>query len=53
MLFHLGTVEARTDKFYHGHLRRLIRNLKKRGYGLGWLSAKKLSPDIALHIIIL
>ena len=35
MLFHLGTVKARTDKFYRKHLRKLIRKLKQRGYGFG------------------
>lgn len=36
LLFHLGTVDARTDKFYHSHLRKLIRTLKKRGYRFEW-----------------
>lgn len=36
MLFHLGTVDARKDKFYHTHLRTLIRTLKKRGYRFEW-----------------
>ena len=32
MLFHLGTHDDRTDKFYEGWLDRLIRELKRRGY---------------------
>ncbi len=32
LLFHLGTDERRTDKFYDRYLERLIRTLQKRGY---------------------
>lgn len=32
LLFHIGTVEARTDKFYRSYLKMLIRELKRRGY---------------------
>ena len=32
LLFHLGTHDDRTDKFYRGWLDRLIRQLKRRGY---------------------
>lgn len=32
MLFHFGTEDARTDKFYHGYLDKLIKILKKKGY---------------------
>ena len=32
MLFHLGTHDDRTDKFYQGWLDRLIGELKRRGY---------------------
>ncbi len=32
LLFHLGTDERRTDKFYDRYLERLIRQLQKRGY---------------------
>ena len=32
LLIHLGTSELRTDKFYQGHLDKLIRTLKKKGY---------------------
>lgn len=32
MLFHLGTDSARTDKFYHRWLNRLITTLQRRGY---------------------
>lgn len=34
LLFHIGTVDERTDKFYHKHLKMLIRELKRRGYRL-------------------
>ena len=32
MLFHFGTDDSRTDKFYNGHLDKLINHLKKKGY---------------------
>ncbi len=32
MLFHIGTVNARIDKFYNGYLEKLILELKARGY---------------------
>ncbi|MDR0972793.1 MAG: polysaccharide deacetylase family protein [Prevotellaceae bacterium] len=32
LLIHLGTDEARTDKFYDGYLDRLIETLQRRGY---------------------
>ena len=32
MLFHLGTDEKRTDKFYERYLERLIRALQRKGY---------------------
>lgn len=32
MLFHIGTVDAREDKFYAYHLKKLITELKHRGY---------------------
>ena len=32
LLTDIGTVEARTDKFYRSHLKMLIRELKRRGY---------------------
>lgn len=32
LLFHLGTSSARTNKFYHSHLERLIKALKRKGY---------------------
>lgn len=32
MLFHFGTDNSRTDKFYKGYLDKLINHLKKKGY---------------------
>lgn len=32
MLFHLGTDDKRTDKFYERYLERLIRVLQREGY---------------------
>ncbi|MDR0989477.1 MAG: glycoside hydrolase family 9 protein [Prevotellaceae bacterium] len=32
LLIHLGTNPLRTDKFYHTHLDKMIKTLKKRGY---------------------
>lgn len=32
LIFHMGTVDARTDKFYNMHLDKLIRTLRKKGY---------------------
>ena len=32
LIFHMGTVPERTDKFYAKHLPKLIKDLRKRGY---------------------
>ena len=32
LIFHMGTVSERTDKFYAKHLPKLIKDLRKRGY---------------------
>lgn len=42
LLFHIGTVDARTDKFYNRHLGMLVRELKQRGYRMNDLKKRKL-----------
>lgn len=42
LLFHLGTSPEREDKFYREHLRRLIQELKKRGYKVNNLKRRRL-----------
>ena len=42
MLFHLGTVPERTDKFYRRHLKELLQALKVRGYRFNDLKKGKI-----------